>query len=340
MQVLLTLFALVGERFPPAGEEGEGEVPPDAASLAADLAFSSALAGLHERGLVEDEPTSQVVSLAAEHAQLCAALQEVQDAAGAARLAAQLQQRLAELDSHLAAGRYAQAAEVGVALEAAVQADPVSAAGDALQQVEARLGPLRGQLLAALGVLVAVDPSTHLPLAVGPDGGSGAAEPAGAPAAALQDVWAALSTLGLLSQGLQGLAALTLTQCVRPILAEQQQQQQDGSGPGQLPNTSPASSLASTTLSRMTVRGEGRSRVERQLYKLLKTLADQLLGSNAGERGWEACPWRWEACPWRWCYSWRCRCRCYPCCPCHRRAGGCVQRAGMPVPELRGSPAD
>eukprot|EP00887_Chlorella_sp_A99_P003530 scaffold7.g3530.t1 len=295
-EVLLTLYALVGERLAAEAEplpspSGDAAVPAvDAPALEEDAAFSSALASLHERGLVEDAAAAQVVALAAQHTQLCTALHVATAAAAAARASAQLQQRLAELDAAVAEGRYAAAAQLAVELQDAVQASDTAAAAaaaaagggdgsaaaaaaaDAWQQVEARVGPLRQQLLDAVGRLVELDPSTHLP------------RPAGESAeavAALQEAWQGQRLLGLLPQGLTSLANLVLSQCVRSILAAEQETAAAATAAGvPAPGDSPASSLASTTLSRLTVRGDGRSRLERQLYKLLKAVVEQLLGGS------------------------------------------------------------
>lgn len=268
-QVLLTLFAIVAERFPASndGDEGGSAVPEE---LQAGADLSSALAALQGRGLADDA-TQQLTSLAAQHAVLCVQLQEVEAAATAARMAAQLRQRLASLDEALAAGRWAEAAEGGVALRDALASDPGSSS-EALSAVEARLKPLQQRLLAAVPQLVCVDVATHLPAVAAPKG----AAPADA-AAGLLEVWRGLAAVGQLQAGLAALAELLLQSCVRPVLAEEAV----AAGSGEGTAASPAGSLASTTLSRATARGDGRRSVERQLYKLLKAVCEQLLGGSA-----------------------------------------------------------
>lgn len=115
----------------------------------------------------------------------------------------------------------------------------------------------------------------------GEPGLSSVAEGAGGGSAAAQqqqqlgEVWAALGVLGLLDGALRTLARFVMERSVAPILASQH----DPS----LLTDSPAVSIASSCFSRASTlggggggRGEGRSSVERLLYKALRALTEQV----------------------------------------------------------------
>lgn len=141
-QVLLTLYATVAERY--AGdEEGDeegtgaaegGAARPAAAAagptteeLEAAAAFSSSLAAL----AAEEEAAgqgggaiSQLAALAAQHAAVLQAMHETAQLAASVRVAAELQQRLADFDAAYAAGSYSEAAWIAVELQKGVAAVP------------------------------------------------------------------------------------------------------------------------------------------------------------------------------------------------------------------------
>ncbi|KAL4425306.1 hypothetical protein ABPG75_009322 [Micractinium tetrahymenae] len=287
-EVLLTLYATVAEHFAAATEDSEEAAAAAAAAVTApnggvsdsDTAFSAALARLGEQAelAVEDGGVAAgLAGLAAQHAALLAAARETAAAAASVRVAAELQQRLADFDAAVAAGAYSEAAWIAMELQKAVGAVPGS--DDTAAAVAARVQPLQQQLLEAAAACWASEPSTHIPALLPRQGGQPQQEAAGgdaaATAAALAEVWRGLEVLGLLPQALQQLAGRFLKQSVRPILAAEHD-------PSRALSDSPAGSVASSNLSRATAAGGGRggNSVERLLYKALKALTEQVLGGG------------------------------------------------------------
>ncbi len=321
-------------------EEGEVETAADASGLTAadggvsnaDSEFSAALARLGDQAelAVEDGGAAAgLAALAAQHAALLAAAQETAAAAASVRVAAELQQRLADFDAAVAAGSYSEAAWISVELQKAVGAVPGS--DDTAAAVAARVQPLQQQLLDFVAASWAPDPTTHLPTLLSMQDPQQqqqheseqqtAAGDAGATAALLAEAWRGLEAFGLLPQALQHLARRFLEQSVQPILSAGDSIDSTADDvpwlcsscagraaggahaachiPGQhaaeclafatlrLPaelnpsralSDSPAGSVASSNLSRATAAGGGRggSSVERQLYKALKALVEQV----------------------------------------------------------------
>lgn len=234
--MLLTLYATVAERFVAAAEEGEEEAAAAAAALDAadggvsdaDTAFSAALARLGEQAelaLEDGGAAAGLAGLAAQHAALLAAARETAAAAASVRVAAELQQRLADFDAAVAAGAYSEAAWTAVELQKAVEALPGSE--DTAAAVAARVQPLQQQLLDYAAACWAPDPSTHMPALLPTQDSQqqqqaqqqAAAGNAGAAAATLAEVWRGLEAFGLLPQALQQLARRFLEHSVQPILA-------------------------------------------------------------------------------------------------------------------------
>lgn len=138
-QVLLTLYATVAERY--AGDDAGGEEEaaeggtaqpagtgaPTAAELEAATAFSTSLAALaaQEEAAGQGGSTiSQLAALAAQHAAVLQAMHETAQLAASVRVAAELQQRLADFDAAYAAGSYSEAAWIAVELQKGVAAVP------------------------------------------------------------------------------------------------------------------------------------------------------------------------------------------------------------------------
>ncbi|KAL4418799.1 hypothetical protein ABPG77_010208 [Micractinium sp. CCAP 211/92] len=309
-EVLLTLYATVAERFAVTAEEGEDETAADASGLTAadggvsnaDSEFSAALARLGDQAelAVEDGGAAAgLAALAAQHAALLAAAQETAAAAASVRVAAELQQRLADFDAAVAAGSYSEAAWIAVELQKAVGAVPGS--DDTAAAVAARVQPLQQQLLDFVAASWAPDPTTHLPTLLSMQDPQQqqqqhesqqqtAAGDAGATAALLAEAWRGLEAFGLLPQALQHLARRFLEQSVQPILSAEL-------NPSRALSDSPAGSVASSNLSRATAAGGGRggSSVERQLYKALKALVEQVL-CGSQQLAEQLGPLLWPAC--------------------------------------------
>ena len=266
MQVLLTLYANMAERFTsePDNEAEEGSEATagagaaagvggsrqlDAAALDADAAFAAALARLQEQQelAAEDPAVAHLAQLAAQHAGVLDAMQQTVALAASVRVAAELQQRLADFDAAVAAGNYSEAAWIAVELDKAVLAVPGSE--ETAAAVAARAQPLQQQLLQGVYAYCSIDLGSRLPVLLPSAadeqqqqqpgqqgltraaGGSGAAStsstggegPGGAAmsasAAVLAEIWRALAVFGLLPQALQQLATYFLEQSVAPILA-------------------------------------------------------------------------------------------------------------------------
>ena len=267
MQVLLTLYANVAERFSSEPEDdadegseaaaaagataaggGSGSRQLDAAALDADAAFAAVLARLQEQQELAagDPAVAQLAQLAVQHAGVLDAMQQTVALAASVRVAAELQQRLADFDAAVAAGSYSGAAWTAVELDKAVQAVPGSE--ETAAAVAARAQPLQQQLLQGIYAYCSIDLGSRLPVLLPSTtdeqqqqegqqgltraaGGSGAAStsstggegPGGAAmsasAAVLAEIWRALAVFGLLPQALQQLATYFLEQSVAPILA-------------------------------------------------------------------------------------------------------------------------
>lgn len=165
-QVLLTLYATVAERY--AGDDAGGEEEageggaaqpagaPTAAELEAATAFSASLAALaaQEEAAGQGGSTiSQLAALAAQHAAVLQAMHETAQLAASVRVAAELQQRLADFDAAYAAGSYSEAAWIAVELQKGVAAVPGaqglsmrsgrSQTGDTWQSQQANCSPAR-----------------------------------------------------------------------------------------------------------------------------------------------------------------------------------------------------
>ncbi len=142
-QVLLTLYATVAERYAAddaGGEEEEAGTAEDGAAhpaaaapgpsteeLEAATAFSASLAALaaQEEAAGQSGGTiSQLAALAAQHAAVLQAMHETAQLAASVRVAAELQQRLADFDAAYAAGSYSEAAWIAVELQKGVAAVP------------------------------------------------------------------------------------------------------------------------------------------------------------------------------------------------------------------------
>ena len=138
-QVLLTLYATVAERY--AGDDAGGEEEageggtaqaagagaPTAAELEAATAFSASLAALAAQQEAAGQgggTISQLAALAAQHAAVLQAMHETAQLAASVRVAAELQQRLADFDAAYAAGSYSEAAWIAVELQKGVAAVP------------------------------------------------------------------------------------------------------------------------------------------------------------------------------------------------------------------------
>jgi hypothetical protein len=267
MQVLLTLYANVAERFSSEPEDdadegseaaaaagataaggGSGSRQLDAAALDADAAFAAVLARLQEQQELAagDPAVVQLAQLAVQHAGVLDAMQQTVALAASVRVAAELQQRLADFDAAVAAGSYSGAAWTAVELDKAVQAVPGSE--ETAAAVAARAQPLQQQLLQGIYAYCSIDLGSRLPVLLPSTtdeqqqqegqqgltraaGGSGAASttstcgegPGGAAtsasAAVLAEIWRALQVFGLLPQALQQLATYFLEQSIAPILA-------------------------------------------------------------------------------------------------------------------------
>ncbi|KAI7835683.1 hypothetical protein COHA_010422 [Chlorella ohadii] len=292
-EVLLTLYATVAERYAAddaGGEEEEAGTAEDGAArpaaaapgpsteeLEAATAFSASLAALaaqEEAAGQRSGTISQLAALAAQHAAVLQAMHETAQLAASVRVAAELQQRLADFDAAYAAGSYSEAAWIAVELQKGVAAVPGSE--ETAAAVAARAEPLQQQLLAGVYSCWGVEPATRLPtLAAAPPAAEQAqqAQQGGgdtsAAAAMLAEIWKALAVFGLLPQALGQLAAHFMEHSIAPILASEH----DPS----LITDSPAGSVASSNLSRATAAGGGRSgnSVERLLYKALRALTEQ-----------------------------------------------------------------
>ncbi|PRW33925.1 centromere kinetochore zw10-like protein [Chlorella sorokiniana] len=305
-EVLLTLYATVAERYAAddGGEEDAGAAEggaaeqagagaPTTAELEAATAFSASLAALAAQEEAAGQgggAISQLAALAAQHAAVLQAMHETAQLAASVRVAAELQQRLADFDAAYVAGSYSEAAWIAVELQKGVAAVPGSE--ETAAAVAARAEPLQQQLLAGVYSCWGIDPATRLPTlaAVAPaaaegstagaadqqqqGAGSGAGGDTSAAAAMLSEIWKALAVFGLLPQALGQLAAHFLEHSVAPILASEH----DPS----LVTDSPAGSVASSNLSRATAAGGGRSgnSVERLLYKALRALTELVLGGS------------------------------------------------------------
>jgi hypothetical protein len=276
-EALVSLFGGAADRL-----SADPAHPADPDALAAELAASAALAALQARGLADEGPAAAAASLAAQHAAACEELQRTHEAAAGVRVAAELHQRLADFDAHVAAGAYAEAAWTAVELQKASAAAPGMEATQAA--VEARVAPLRDYVgTAAAAQLLAVDPASHVLLP--PDAPS---------AAALKEVWAAAEVLGVLPQALQSLAAVLVERCVKPALAAEAAAAAAAGG-GPCGEESPAGSVASSALSLATTRagGGGGAGTERGIYKSLRAACDALggrpeLAAALGEAAWPA----------------------------------------------------
>lgn len=225
--MLLTLYATVAERYASedADDEGDSDTAaagaPDAAALEAAAAFSASLAALQEQQGLEGEEGAlgQLAALAAQHAATLQAVRETAELAASVRLAAALQQRLADFDAAAAAGAYSEAAWIGVELQKGVQAVPGSE--DTAAAVAARVEPLGQHLLEVASASWGVDPASRMPVLAPAPGADPQQQQGGtdATAAHLAEAWRALQVLGLLPQALQAAAARFLEQSVAPILA-------------------------------------------------------------------------------------------------------------------------
>ena len=214
-QVLLTLYANAAEQFAAVGEEEEEEE----AALDAELAGGEALAALVARGLAEDEGAATLGALGGELAGVARALRDARAAAAGLALQAELQSRLADFDAAVGGGAFTEAAWIAVELQKAA-AGSAAPGGDAAtaDALDARVGPLRARLLAALSPPSAywgVDERTHAPV-LRPSGAEGGTD---ASAEALGEVWRAVGVLGGLPQALDTLAAALMHACVAPLLA-------------------------------------------------------------------------------------------------------------------------
>ncbi len=106
LQVLLTLYANIVERWPATDADSEEPASDGGAAAAAgpalelDAAFCSTLATLQDQGLAgDDDALAQILALAAQQAAVCAQLQQTLAAADGIRLSAEFQQRLADFDA-------------------------------------------------------------------------------------------------------------------------------------------------------------------------------------------------------------------------------------------------
>lgn len=159
-QVLLTLYATVAERY--AGDEAGDEEGTEAAEggaarpaaaaagptieeLEAAAAFSSSLAALAAQEEAAGQgggAISQLAALAAQHAAVLQAMHETAQLAASVRVAAELQQRLADFDAAYAAGSYSEAAWIAVELQKGVAAVPgVQRMGVVQRELQAVLVP-------------------------------------------------------------------------------------------------------------------------------------------------------------------------------------------------------
>jgi hypothetical protein len=175
---------------------------------------------------------AQLAALAAQLSAVLASAQETAAAAASVRVAAELHQRLADFDAAAAAGSYLEAAWIALELQKAVQAVPGSE--ETAAAVEARVQPLKQQLLEGIWSCWSIDPASRMPvllplLTEGADAAGGghtasgdaSAGTAGAAGTATQlaEAWKALRVLGLLEQALGQAAAFVLEHSVQPILA-------------------------------------------------------------------------------------------------------------------------
>lgn len=263
-EALLTLFASAAEHFSTDGAAAGPALDQDADALASELSCSTALASLQARGLAQDEASAHVAALAGQHAEVCSGLQVTLEAAGGVRVAAELQQRLADYDAHVAAGSYTEAAWTGMELEKACAAAPELEGMAAA--VEGRIHPLRQYLITAAPQYLPPDAATHVLTAPPPPEHT---------AAALAEIWRAAEVLGVLLQALQTLATHAVEHSVKPILAAEV-----AAGAGGVIE-SPAGSIASSSLSLATTRADGRAGTERLVYKTLKVLCEQGLGGRS-----------------------------------------------------------
>lgn len=200
-QVLLTLYAAVAERFAADDEEEAEEgsaarqAQPDAAAAESAAAFAASLAALQQQQ-GDDASIAQLAALAQQHAAVLAAIQETAAMAASVRVAAELQQRLADFDAALAAGTYSEAAWIAVELQKGVAAVPGS--DDMAAAVAARVEPLQQQLLAGVYGCCRIDPASRLPALIPSPAGSGEGGEAArggsteASAAMLAEIWRAL----------------------------------------------------------------------------------------------------------------------------------------------------